>query len=285
MRFLIKQIGFAIGILGLPIASFAQFTAITDDFSVAGNLTGSTPDSGVGNWTTNNSSTPALTVSSGILNIAGGSGESSQVNFASSNLSSGTIYMGFDFMVSSSGTINTSPSIQAVAGFRSGTASASGAYAVSFGAFRPNTNAQTASGSPSTTTSQVVVGLFTDTSFSADSSNLTEWSTVLNRGQTYRVVLSFDLSNDTASLWINPNSSSSTSVTITGITADARGVFFRQGAATHGDISIDNLAVSQTFDIASAVPEPATYALFGGLSVLGLAAFRRRHTSRLASAP
>ncbi|MEZ0216779.1 MAG: PEP-CTERM sorting domain-containing protein [Rariglobus sp.] len=45
-------------------------------------------------------------------------------------------------------------------------------------------------------------------------------------------------------------------------------------------VALDNFTYT-----ASPVPEPATYALFGGLAALGLAAFRRRHPSRLSSAP
>ena len=45
----------------------------------------------------------------------------------------------------------------------------------------------------------------------------------------------------------------------------------------------DDFVISGSVSV-SAVPEPATYAFFGGLAALSLAAFRRRHTSRLSSA-
>jgi hypothetical protein len=47
-------------------------------------------------------------------------------------------------------------------------------------------------------------------------------------------------------------------------------------ALATSDFSFDSISVT-------AVPEPSTYALFGGLAVLGIATFRRRHTSRVKS--
>ena len=262
--------------------SHAQFTAISDDFSNVGNLSGSTPDSGVGTWT-NISGSGGLSVSSGVLNIAS-SGEAAQLNFSSSNLTSGTLYMGFDFTVSSSGTIDTSDSISAIAGFRTGTASG-GSNAVSFGDFRPSGSAQTFSNLADTSTSQVVVGLFTGASENAATSSLTAWATPLSRGTTYRAVIGFDLGNDTASLWIDPTSSSSTSITLTNVTSDARGVFFREGASSHGTLGADNLNVSMDFNTAAAIPEPSTYAaIFGSMALAG-AIWHRRRKATVAAAP
>ncbi len=50
-----------------------------------------------------------------------------------------------------------------------------------------------------------------------------------------------------------------------------------------GTLRVDNVALGGSVSV-SPVPEPATFALFGGITSLGLAAFRRRHTSRLSSA-
>lgn len=258
------------------IEAFAQ-TAIVDTFSSGSALTGRAPDSGLGGATwTNISGTTGLTVSGGTLSIAAAAGEASQLNFSASNVASGTYYMGFDFTVSSSGTISTSDTIQAIAGFRSGTAG-SGSYALSFGDFRPSTNAQTFSGAPSTTTSQVDVGIFTGSSLNATTSALTAWSSPLSRGTTYRVVLGIDASNNTGTLWINPASSGSTSITITGITLDPRGVYLREGASSHGAITIDNLSFTSDFNTAAAIPEPSTYAaLFGVAALIGAIWQRRR---------
>jgi hypothetical protein len=264
-------------------AAFGQVTAIVDTFSTTGGLTGSTPNSGVGSWT-NISGSTGLSVSSGALTIAGAAGESSQLNFSSSNVTSGTIYMGFDYTVSSSGSISTSDSVSAIAGFRAGTA-ASGTYAVSFGDFRPSAAAQAFSGVPATTTSQVAVGVFTGSSLNASTSALTSWATPLTRGTTYRVVLGFDLTNNTLSLWLNPTSISATSVTLSGITSDARGVFFRAGATTHGSLTIDNLNVSTDFATAAAIPEPATVASLFCLGLVGIAIWRESRRRRENSRP
>lgn len=268
----------------LRAVSHAQFTAITDDFSTTGSLTGSTPDTGVGNWTNISGTSGAIATSSGSLSLAAaGSTEATQVNFASSNLSSGTIYMGFSLNVSSSGSIGTNDSISSIAGFRVGTA-VSGSNSFAVGVFRPSTNAQTFSSAPSTTTSQFDIGIFTGTSFNASSSVLPVWASALTRGTTYRVVLGFDLTNDTASLWVNPTSVTSTFITYSSVTDAVRGVYLRQGISTTGNITIDDLAVSQIFNTAAAVPEPSTYALFGGVAALSLVFIQRFRSRRVKSA-
>lgn len=270
-----KTLTYLVFALAFPLAALAQFTPITDDFSTAGSLVGSAPDSGVGNWTQISNTSPALATSSGVLNLAASSGESAQLNFASANLSSGTIYMGWNFTVSASGSISTSDTVQAIAGFRSGSAS-SGTFDVSFGIFRPSTAAQTTSGAPSTSTSQIAVGFFSGSSLNAASNNLTEWSVPLSRGTQYRAVLGLNMDTDEARLWLAPVSVDSPSISIAS-TASIRGVFFRQGGASHGAVAIDDLTVSQTFTTAAAisVPEASTFSLFLGLSALGSAAFRR----------
>ena len=266
----------------LPMIACAQFTPITDDFSTDGSLVGTTPDSGLGSWTRISGSS-APVVSNGSLTIATTGGEAAQLNFASSDLSTGTIYFGWDFTVSATGSLDTNGTIQAIAGFRSGTA-ASGSAALSFGVFRPSSSAQSFSGAPDTTTSQVVVGLFTGSSLNATNSDLSEWSVALDRGATYRAVLGFDLSNDSATLWINPSSSASTSVSLSSVTAGARGIFFRQGGSSHGTVSVDNVTVSQAFATAavsaSAIPEPAALPLLAGSLALGAALLHRDRGGR-----
>uniref|UniRef100_UPI00404A05DA PEP-CTERM sorting domain-containing protein n=1 Tax=Cephaloticoccus sp. TaxID=1985742 RepID=UPI00404A05DA len=73
--------------------------------------------------------------------------------------------------------------------------------------------------------------------------------------------------------------SGSTSITLSGITSDARGVFFRQGAASHGQSFVDNLNVSVDFNTAAAlaaVPEPSTYAaILGAMALIGALVVRR----------
>jgi len=252
-------------------------TAIVENFSTASGLTGTTPTSGLAGATwTNISGSTGLIVSSGALTIAGSAGEAAQLNFNATDVAAGTLYLGFDFTVSASGTISTNDTVSAIVGFRSGTAS-SGSYALSFGDFRPSANAQTTSSAPSTTISQVAVGIFTSSSFNASSAPLSAWSTALTRGTTYRIVLGFDTTNNTGSLWINPTSVSSTSITLTGVTNDPRGIFVREAASTHGSSTFDNLSVSTSFTAASAIPEPSTYAALAGAVVLiGAIVLRRR---------
>lgn len=276
----------SIALLVAPaLAALAQFAPIADDFSNPGPLVGSTPDSGHGNWSQISSSSPALTVASGTLGLAASSGESAQLNFAPSNLSSGKIYMGWDFTVSENGDISTSSTLQAIAGFRSGTPG-SGSFVLSIGVFRPSSVARSFSHLPSTTTSQVILGLFTGASFNASTSDLAERAIVLTRGVTYRAVLGVDLDTDEARLWINPVSIASSSIVIP-FTENVRGIFFRQGGASHGEISIDNLVVSQDFTTAvttsaSPIPEPASSAVLIGL--LGTSAvFTRRRPRNPAS--
>ena len=269
--------------LAIPVSGFAQFTPIADDFSANGLLVGSSPDSGVGTWTQISNTSPSLSVTSGALNLAASSGQSAQLNFAAGNLSAGTIYMGWDFTVATGDSIATGDTIQAIAGFRSGTA-ASGAFEVSFGVFRPSGSAQAFSGAPATTTSQVSVGIFTGSSLNAASNDLTEWTSALNRGTQYRAVLGLDLDNDEVRLWIAPASPASPSITI-GSTAAVRGVFFRQGGASHGSVTLDNLTVSQNFGVASAaVPEPGAFSLLAGLAASAAALSRRRHRQQRAVA-
>ena len=267
----------AVGLAMLAVVASAQFTAITDDFSTTGNLTGSTPDSGVGSWTLISGTTGSIQVSGGSLTINGaGTTEAAQVNFASSNLTSGTIYLGFDFNLATQ-TISTTASASAIAGFRTGTA-ASGSYALGFATFRPGASSQSANSLPSTTTSQFDVGIFSGSSATISTAGtISGWASALNMGTTYRAVIGLNLTTDTASLWINPTSSGSTSITLSAVAADIRGVFLRQGATSHGVVGMDNLAVSMDFNTAAAIPEPSTYAaIFGALALAGVALQRRR---------
>ncbi len=259
--------------------SFGQFTSIADDFSSISTLTGSTPDSGLSAWQNSTGTSGAIGTSGGSAKLLTTSNESTQLNFASSDLTTGTYYLGFDFSVSATGSISPNDTIQSIAGFRIGTAS-SGSIVASFGVFRPSGNAQTFSGSPSTTTSQFVVGIFTGASLNAASSSLTEWAVPLSRGTTFRAVLGLNLDSDRLGLWINPISVTSTYVELTGLTTNARAIFLRAGNASTGDIDLDNLIVSQDFS-AAAIPEPATFAFITALATAASIAFRRQKPARL----
>lgn len=260
--------------------SFGQFTSIADDFSSASALTGSTPDSGLGVWQNSTGTSGAISATGGSAKLLTSNNESAQLNFASSDLSTGTYYLGFDFSVSATGTINPNDTIQSIAGFRIGTAS-SGSIVASFGVFRPSGNAQTFSEAPSTTTGQVVAGIFTGASLNATTDSLTEWATPLSRGTTYHAVLGLNLDSDLLRLWINPTSVTSTYIELTGLTTNARAIFLRAGYSSTGDIDLDNLIVNQDFATAAAIPEPASFALFTALATAASIAFRRQNSARL----
>jgi hypothetical protein len=262
--------------------SAATFVEISDDFSTLGSLTGTSTDAGSATWSNISGTSGSITTGSGVVSLSTSPSESTQVNFTSGSgdLTTGTLYLGFTFTANIA-SISTSATIQSIAGFRTGT-NASGSFALGFGTIRPSGAGATALGLPTTSTSQVAVGIF---SGSSSSTAIGGWASPLTQGTSYRIVIGLDLDNNVATLWIDPTSTSSTSVTLSGITADVRGAFLRQGNASTGNSTLDNLIVSQTFATASAVPEPATYAFFGGLAVLGLAAFRRRPSSLRSSAP
>ena len=258
------------GLLLAAVSSYGQ--SIVDDFSTSGNLVGSTPDTGVGTWTQiNSTSSSPLSVSGGILTLDAGSGQSAQLNFNSSDISSGTVYAGITFSVASSTISGTSNNISTFFGFRSGTAS-SGSYELGVGLFRPGATAQGA-GALDTTTSQFQVGF-------GDGSSLTNggtrWDSVSSTATSYRLVIGWDFTNNTGQLWLDPTSAGSTSITISsGLTETARGIYVRQGAATSGQIALSNLQVSTDFATAAAIPEPSTYAAVLGAIILAVVFWRR----------
>ena len=108
---------------------------------------------------------------------------------------------------------------------------------------------------------------------------------VLSLNTTYLIVEMIDLDAKTASLWINPDSSTfggtapATTASLSGITATAiDNVGFKAQSAAGGPYLIDNLLIGTTWsDVTpAAVPEPSTLAL-AGLGLVGLAARWRRN--------
>lgn len=113
--------------------------------------------------------------------------------------------------------------------------------------------------------------------------NSVEFGTDLSLNTTYHVVVRYDLVAKQTTLWVNPTSSSSTSVTATDAVATQSSITafsLRQGISSAtgapGVIAIDNLAIGADFEGVNPVPEPAEYAaLFaGGLATFAL--LRRR---------
>src|SRR4051812_30234194 len=164
--------------------------ALVDHFSTTGTLVGSTPGTGIGNWTQigATSSSPIM-ASGGSVSLAAGSGQSAQLNFSSTDLSSGVIYAGNTFTVGAGPVLRTSNNISTFFGFRSTTG-----YEVGAGLFRPSSTAQSA-GALSTTTSQFQLGFGDGTSLANGG---TRWNSVSNVQTTYRIVIGWDLTNNTA---------------------------------------------------------------------------------------
>jgi len=189
------------------------------------------------------------------LQIANGAAGTSYITFA--NQTSGQIYYSFLFNASVVDSANTyftamNPGTTAPAGG----ADAIDAYYYSSGKMEIRGNAQSA---------QAGTG------------------TALTLGTTYLIVEEIDLTAKTASLWINPSSSSfggtapTATANLSSLTATAiDNVGFKTQTGT-GTFLVDNLLIGTTWaDVTSAVPtpEPTTCAL-AGLGLLGLVLARR----------
>jgi len=110
---------------------------------------------------------------------------------------------------------------------------------------------------------------------------------VLTIGTTYLIVEMIDLTAKTASLWIDPDSSTfgtltppTATATLSSITATAiDDVGFKSQGVTAGPYYVDNLLIGTTWADVTPVPEPSTFALMG-LGVLGLISSARRRMRR-----
>jgi hypothetical protein len=111
------------------------------------------------------------------------------------------------------------------------------------------------------------------------------WGTDLAFGTPYKIVASYNFDTGASSLWVNPASEASTSITSALPDAVGPGTFisalglrqaFVSGAAPNTEFLIDAVALGDDFgDVLSAIPEPATAGL-AIVGVMGLALVRRR---------
>ena len=101
---------------------------------------------------------------------------------------------------------------------------------------------------------------------------------------TYNIVVKYDLTTRDTTLWLNPTSESSTSVTATdapsGSQSDIAAVSLREGVTNTGSgapgtVTIDDLEVGSSF-AAVTVPEPTAYTTMFAIGLAGLAFWNRR---------
>lgn len=107
-----------------------------------------------------------------------------------------------------------------------------------------------------------------------------EYPEDLQLGMTYEVMMRFDLSTDTATLWVNPQDESSLSVTAydpINYSGAINAFSLRQGTTGSGasqggpgTLDVGNLRVATSFSELRAIPEPSTSALLwlGGVALL-----------------
>ncbi len=238
----------ALLIVALVGSSANAAVLASDSFSYTGALTsnGWTAHSGAGNKVIMADGSIA------VLDQSSGSGEDVHMPFAAQGAAA-TTYATIDFMVPSGTTVNPD---------------ASGLYFFHLGDSGFNFRARTGIVVPA---GGGDFGLAINNS----SSNLgagTSWASDLSFDTWYNVVVSYDATTATSTLWLDAANSGSTSITHTDLNTgtDIERVAVRQSNDFTGLINIDNVGAGTTFETA---PEPATIALLG---LGGLALIRRR---------
>ncbi len=216
---------------------------MSDTFTYAdGDLT--TESSGV--WTSHSGSANFIQVASGQAVLTHGGGSREDVNIKFGLKTFGSLYFGLDVSVDDLGAPFTSTDNEYFAHFRSDP--------------NPYEFLARVDVVPSTGGGDYTLGIA-----SFDSTADAVWATDLEYDTFYRLVVKYDIDNDRATLWVDPASSSDTSILGDDGTDQDRvadSFALRQSNSTEDEtIRVDNLVVSRNFgDVA--IPEPTTAALF-----------------------
>lgn len=208
-------------------------------------------------WSSFDGSTSFVQIASGEAVVTHGGGSREDVTTTFTDLTTGTVYAGFDFSVDDLGAPYSGTDAEYFAHFEAGT-------------FVGRVDI----GAPAST-GDFSVGLAT---FSGTADVL--FPTDLSFDVVYRAVVAYDIDEDQATLWIDPVSEASTSVVGADGTASltVSGFNLRQSNSSEDEsVRVDNLVIATSFDEALVIPEPASVGLFiaGGL----LVARRRRRTA------
>jgi len=213
-----------------------------------------------GTWATSSGTVGQMDVASGKVNLTSTESEDTNRDFTATG--SGTLFFGLTSVFSALPT-------------------ATGSYFAHFWDKETGANTDffgrlTVRQTPST--SQLLFGIANDTGNTAVYS-----ATEFALGSTIRIVVGFDFSTMTSTLWINPVDVSSPSVVdpvvavFTGAATTLGGLSLRQATGI-GTFTVDDLVVGTTFGDVVAIPEPSTSALLSGAAGMILWTLRRRRT-------
>jgi hypothetical protein len=235
-----------VAILAAASAASAQ-TLASDDFAYTGALTsnGWTAHSGAGNKVINSNGSFAT------LEFSGGSGEDINLAFAAQTATDVT-YASFTLNVPSGNPVNPDNNGSYFAHLKD----------ASFG-FRARTGLLSPSGS-----GDFGIGI---NASSSSIGNGAVWGSDLSFDTNYTIVISYDASSGDSSLWVDPTSSSSTSITHTGTAGTLiDSVALRQANDHTGFIYVDDVLAGQSFNDVVVSTNPTQAAPAAGPLATGL---------------
>lgn len=249
-----KKMALILGVTGVLASGASAAEIWTETFSY--------PDGSLTNvsgslWTTHSgNATPILVSGNRAAGLSAGSGSREDSNrLLDAVYSTGVLFAGFDLTLS-------------------GTPVGS-AYFAHFKDTTTGFRGRVFLGAP--TVSGFQIGLEND---AGDNGATVTFTSDLNLGETYRVVLGYNTGTGTSSLWVNngtegsPTLTDGTAASLLAITSFA----LRQGAtapAAYTGLDLDNLILATDFATAYTVPEPSFLAL-AGVGAFAVWAVRRR---------